>query len=149
MSEPTAIISARVPMAFYRQVIDHAAKHDPGQGGRTRVIVAALESYIAIKPKVERLPSHKVKRPFKPLSEHTKARLAVYKWLQASGFRGLTTAEIAVRASTSANDIATRVKELHSEGYVAATGEYRKSCSGYKMLAVYRVTDKQIPWEGK
>jgi hypothetical protein len=99
-------------------------------------------------PKPERIPSHKVKRTLKPLSEHTKARMAVYRWLQASS-DGMTTTDIASRSLYSANDVATRVRELCSEGYAEPTGNYRKSVTGYKTLAVYRITDKLIPWEGK
>jgi hypothetical protein len=141
MSE-SPLLSARVPADLYRRIIDHAAQHDPGPGGRTRIVVAALTAYMA--PKPERIPSHKVKRTLKPLSEHTKARMAVYRWLREPGTM-LTSSELAHWTGQTTNNAAKRCQELAAEGYIQASGQYRKSRDSGKMLTLWARTDKPIP----
>ncbi|OHD19940.1 MAG: hypothetical protein A2Y38_00580 [Spirochaetes bacterium GWB1_59_5] len=96
--------------------------------------------------KPERLPkTPKRKAEWKPLSEHTKARRRVFWYFDNAPHRGATSSEIASWVNGSTNNCAKRIQELAAEGYLEATGEYRKSRDSGKMLTVWKRTDKPLP----
>jgi len=103
---------------------------------------AMLKAEIAkLRPTVK---TSKKKRPFVPLSEHAKTRLAVLRYVgQRFPLVGATSSECARFTGQNTNNCAKRIQELTFEGYLSASGEYRQSLDSAKMLTVYVRTAKQ------
>lgn len=110
------------------------------------MLIKALESELeTLRNRPERIPTAKKKRPFVPLSAHHKARLQVLRCLGLSLQDGKTSSELAHQTNQNTNNVAKRLQELHHEGYVAPTGEYRLSLDSGKRLALWRYTGKPLP----
>jgi hypothetical protein len=145
--EETGVLSARVPLEFFARVEEFVTERDPAKGGRTRLMVAALESYMKPLAKAERIPTSKKSRPMAPLSQHTKARINVYHAVERLGES--TTSDISWALNyrwclnQTPNNVAKRVQELAAENYIEPTGEYRKSRDSGRMLTIWRRTAKQ------
>lgn len=92
----------------------------------------------------ERIPTPKKKQTAYVLSEHTKARLEVFSTFEAREHfaKDHTSSDIAWVTGQSTNNVAKRIQELASEGYLEVTGEYRKSRDSGKMLTVWKRTTK-------
>ncbi|OHD26875.1 MAG: hypothetical protein A2Y38_15490 [Spirochaetes bacterium GWB1_59_5] len=129
-----------------------------GLKGDTAVMLHLVTAFFSVGnhaefSKAERLPkTPKRKAEWKPLSAHTRARLTV---LRSFGVHSqLTSSDISHYISDygrylwppqSVNNVSKRLQELHQEGYIQATTEYRKSRHSGKRLQVWKRTDKPLP----
>lgn len=120
--EETTIISARVPLELFTQVENYVAKTDPDKGGRTRLIMAALESYLQGPPRLSSKAA-KVLRAYQTLGEQTDMDIA----------------EICQIPRTSA---AKRRAELVAMGLLRDTGKKAKSRYSDAQITVWGVTGK-------
>lgn len=166
------IISVRVTQEFFDQYSAYVTAHfGDARGARTVALFDALNAQMnggaawlnqahsdqkmlikelereleKLRTRPERIPTPKKKPRVYVLSEHTKARLAVYKPFAPIGGHYLTatSSDIALVTGQSTNNVAKRIQELVSEGYLEATGEYRKSRDSGKILAVWVRSSKQ------
>jgi len=140
-------VQFKVPHDLHTQIRAYGDRH--GLKGDTAVMLHLVTAFFSVGNHAEfsnpeRLPkTPKKKAEWKPLSTHTKARIAVYSWFGRTP--DATSSYIATLSGQSVNNAAKRIQELAAEGYLAATGEYRKSCHSSKRLTVWKRTDKPLP----
>jgi len=143
-------VQFKIPHDLHIQVRAYGDRH--GLKGDTAVMLHMLTAFFSVGnhaefAKSERIPTTKKKATWKPLSEHTRARMQVLHTFEAEVFYGATTSDIAYLMSgeQTTNNVSKRIQELASEGYLEASGEYRKSRDSGKRLTVWRRTDKPLP----
>jgi hypothetical protein len=120
--EETSIISARVPLDLFAQVEDFVQKTDPDKGGRTRLLITALESYLQSPPRLSSI-SARVLRAYQTLGEQTDTDIA----------------HVCEIPRTSA---AKRRAELVAMGLLKDTGRKAKSRNSDAQITVWGVTGK-------
>jgi hypothetical protein len=160
---PSEVLSVRVPEGFSAKFDASINKGKPlVKGERNTAIMTALvrhmaqwcencmeklvlssERGVALK-EVERLKlligKPVIDKP-RAMFPHSRKCASVYCALVIRGGNGMTSYEIGKVINEPANNVATRLKELASSGYVVQTGEKRKG-ERYQ-LDVWAVTEKE------
>lgn len=109
-----------------------------------RLLGLAIAELDKLKAKPVRLPpTPKKKATWNPLSQHTKARMAVLNYVESRyPLVGATSSEVAKGTGQMTGNAAKRLRELADEGYICSSGEYRQSLDSGKMLTVW-ITAKE------
>lgn len=128
----------RIPEDLHGKVLAFRAETWKDQTEAMTVMIAAFfgqGSHV-------KFATPKKKIEWKPLSQFTKSRLAVYHCFGLFVGQKATSSDIATAIGGSTNNVSKRIGELASEGYVQPSGEYRRPCDSNKMLTLWRRTAK-------
>lgn len=168
--EETGVLSARVPLPFFNKVDEYLSKHDPEKGGRTRLLVAAVECFmgcmdrdvtiaerdlvtaerdalrlavVKLENELKQFQSKEKKAKSQPVKGHaiTSRNRQCQAVLDRLTIHPSTSYEIAQLFSDSTNNIARRITDLRDAGLVYDTGKRRKG-ERY-MLTVWAAKDKE------